>query len=88
MGFVTAANLGERLPPERARDVGLEPADFSLFLGHRIMNLGKLFPYVPASLNRVLMRFTQRVEILYSDVNEMIADLEGCHGDIGDGEGP
>jgi len=88
MGFVTPASLSERLPPGRAPGVRLDPADFSLFLGHRIMNLGKLFPYIPASLNRVLMRFTQRVEILYADVNEMIADLEGCHGDIGDGEGP
>ena len=62
--------------------------DFSLFFGHRIMNLAKLFPYIPDSLNRILMRFAHKVEILYTDIAELIADLERCLEDVEIGEEP
>ncbi len=65
----------------------VEPGDLSLFFGHRVMNLRKLFPYVPESLNRVLMRFAHRVEVLYRDVDEMVAELEDCVADLGIEEG-
>lgn len=88
MGFVTARNLEERLPPDRARAVDLEPGDFSLFFPNRIMNLGKLYPCIPESLNRVLMRFAHKVEVLYTDSAELVADLEACLEDLGVEEEP
>ena len=72
----------DALAEETLESAHLEREDFSLFFGHRIMNLRKLFPYVPESLNQVLMRFSRKVEVLYADVGEMIADLEACRADL------
>ena len=87
-GFFNAGNLADSLPRGAPSDLRLEPEDFSLFVGHRIMNLAKLFPYIPNSLNRILMRFAHKVEILYTDTAELIADLERCLEDVEIGEEP
>ncbi|MFW5951975.1 MAG: serine/threonine protein kinase [Gemmatimonadota bacterium] len=81
--FYTLRSRDACLPGGVAGTVCLEPEDFSLFFGHRVMNLRKLFPYVPESLNRVLMRFAHKVEVLYTSVDEMIAELEACRPDLG-----
>ena len=86
-GFYTTRNVATFLPPEVVENIRLQPEDFSLFFAHRIMNLGKLFPYVPHSLNRVLLRFAHEAEVLYTDTSELVADLEGCLGDLGAEEG-
>ncbi|MFO7892395.1 MAG: hypothetical protein R6U63_01565 [Longimicrobiales bacterium] len=86
-GFHTMKSLETCLPTDVPGTTCLEPADFSLFFGHRVMNLRKLFPYMPESLNRVLMRFAHRVEVLYRDVSEMVSELEACRRDLcGNGE--
>lgn len=36
----------------------LEEGDMSLMYSHRVMNLQKLFPYIPDELNAILMRFS------------------------------
>lgn len=36
----------------------LEDEDMSLMYSHRVMNLQKLFPYIPDALNDILMRFS------------------------------
>jgi tRNA A-37 threonylcarbamoyl transferase component Bud32 len=82
-GFFNLKDFDACLPAEVPGSVCLEPEDFSLFFAHRIMNLRKLFPYVPESLNRVLMRFSHKVEVLYGDIGEMVADLEECRSDLG-----
>ncbi|MFO8173645.1 MAG: hypothetical protein R6T96_05125 [Longimicrobiales bacterium] len=82
-GFFTVDNLSACLPRNVPGTVCLEPEDFSLFFGHRVMNLRKLFPYVPESLNRVLMRFSHKVEVLYGDSAEMLEELEACRRDLG-----
>jgi tRNA A-37 threonylcarbamoyl transferase component Bud32 len=82
-GFFNLTDMTACLPPNTAGDTCLEPEDFSLFFAHRVMNLKKLFPYIPESLNRVLMRFSHKVEVLYTDVGELIADLEECLPDLG-----
>lgn len=75
-GFYSVRTLYARLPGGLPDGAELEPGDFSLFLSHRIMNLRKLFPYVPESLNRVLMRFSGKVEVLYGSLGEMMEELE------------
>ncbi len=82
-GFYELKSLAACLPPGATGTVCLEPEDFSLFFAHRVMNLRKLYPYVPESLNRVLMRFSHKVEVLYRDIREMIDDMEQCREDLG-----
>lgn len=86
LGFYDLRNLASCLPDDVPGNVCVEPEDFSLFFRHRVMNLKKLFPYVPESLNRVLLRFSHKVEVLYADVGEMLAELEECRGDLGIGD--
>ncbi len=82
-GFYTLGELSACLPGNVPGTVCLEPEDFSLFFGHRVMNLKKLFPYVPESLNSVLMRFSHKVEVLYRDTKEMLEELEACGRELG-----
>ncbi len=62
---VTYGNLMERL----------EPGDFSILDKWRLMNLRKLYPFIPSALNDILLHFSRRAEIYYELVEEMIEDL-------------
>ncbi|MFC1707917.1 hypothetical protein ACFL59_14060, partial [Planctomycetota bacterium] len=42
--------------------VGLSADDASLFFPHRVMNLVRVFPYVPEKLNAILLRFSAGAE--------------------------
>ncbi len=39
------------------------------------MNLRKLFPYIPESLNLILMHFAQGAEVFYETTEEILEDL-------------
>lgn len=54
----------------------LSPDDASAFYRYRIMNLKKLFPYIPDKLNNVLLHFTISTERFYSSAEEVITDME------------
>ena len=56
----------------------LEPEDNSIIFTNRVMNLRKVFPYIPTDLNNVLMRFSLRSEVFYDSVDELVDDLRGC----------
>jgi len=60
----------------------LEKADMSLFFKHRIANLQKLFPYIPDSLNYVLLHFSQGATVFYDHTDELLEDLSACRRDI------
>jgi hypothetical protein len=49
--------------------------DASAFFTHRIINLKKLFPYIPTELNDVLMHFSFGTQDFYETVEEIHADL-------------
>jgi hypothetical protein len=49
--------------------------DFSLLYPNRVVNLKKLFPYIPDELNRVLLHFSSGAEIFYETVDEFLKDL-------------
>lgn len=59
----------------------LEPRDMSLMYSHRVMNLQKLFPYIPDDLNDILMRFSSssvpcsRTGKPYAGAKGMLSDL-------------
>lgn len=61
-----------------AKPPPLDSGDFSCVHKNEIMNLKKLFPYIPESLNRVLLHFSALAEVGYDTVDELVADLREC----------
>lgn len=51
------------------------PEDFSVLDGTQMMNLGKLYRYIPASLNNILLHFSGHTEVFYESVTEIASDL-------------
>ncbi len=54
--------------------------DLSLLSRNRVVNLKKLFPYIPDPLNNIFMRFSQATTIWYDSVNELVEDVESAIG--------
>ena len=52
-----------------------EPGDFSILFASRLANLRLLFPYIPESLNMVLMHFARNARIFYTRTDAFLADL-------------
>jgi len=52
----------------------LEPADASGFYEYRIMNLKKVYPYIPEKLNNILLHFILRPRSYYATVTEFLED--------------
>ncbi len=49
--------------------------DMSLMYQHRVSNLRKLYPYITAKLNEVLMRFSIRATDPHSSMDGLLEDL-------------
>lgn len=49
--------------------------DFSIMYKSRFMNLAKIFPYIPETLNNILLHFTWGAELFYEHIDEIIDDL-------------
>jgi len=52
----------------------LGPEDASAFYQYRVMNLRKLYPYIPARLSDILMPFTNQPPNFYTSVEQLIDD--------------
>jgi len=52
--------------------------DFSLIFKNRLVNLRRLFPYIPKELNNVLMHFAAGAEVYYESTEEFLDDLRPC----------
>jgi len=63
----TYGDLKERLAME----------DFSIIHKNRLLNLQKLYPYVPRMLNDIILHFAAGATIYYEFVDELIEDLNG-----------
>ncbi|MGL1861424.1 MAG: serine/threonine protein kinase [Pseudodesulfovibrio sp.] len=57
---------------------GVVPSDYSLIFKNRMLNLRRLFPYIPKNLNSVLMHFAAGSEVYYESVEEFLDDLRPC----------
>jgi hypothetical protein len=55
----------------------LGPDDFSILHPNRLVNLQKLYPYIPLMLNNILMHFSIGAPITYESVDELLEDLNG-----------
>jgi DNA-binding TFAR19-related protein (PDSD5 family) len=53
-----------------------------MLFASRLANLRMLFPYIPESLNRVLMHFAQSARVFYTNTDEFLSDLEQALGDM------
>ncbi len=68
------------------RDHNIDPAilsqfnsgDYSVVIGNRIVNLRKIYDYIPKSLNNILMHFSSSSSIFYESVDELMVDMNKC----------
>lgn len=72
--------------PQAAED--LQPDDFSPVIKNRLMNLKKIYPYLPASLNNVLLHFSSGAAVFYERVEELMAELTPAIAELPDPQIP
>ncbi len=53
----------------------LRSADAAAFYHYRIMNLGKVYKYIPEKLNNILMRFSAETKMFYESMGDLIEDF-------------
>ncbi len=53
----------------------LSDDDASVFFPYRVMNLGKIYPYLPRKLNEVLLRFSFGAGACYDRISQITDDL-------------
>jgi hypothetical protein len=53
----------------------LDEKDMNIVFRNRVVNLRKAHPYIPESLNRVLMHFSAGSETYYETIDELLEDL-------------
>ncbi len=78
-----AAGMGEYTFQRLSRDQkypekvirSLSTGDASAFFKHRIMNLKKIFPYIPAKLNNIFMNFSVNTTVFYNTVSQILDDI-------------
>lgn len=56
--------------------------DLSLSYKNRVANLKKVFPYIPESLNRILLHFSVGAELFYETTDQMLDDLAMARADL------
>ena len=64
-------------------DVAFTEEDASLVIPNRVANLRKVYPYIPESLNFVLLHFSAGATVFYESVDEMLDDLSPCLDELG-----
>ena len=53
----------------------LRKEDVNIVFKNRIANLKKVYPYIPESLNRVLMHFSKGANCFYENTEQLLDDL-------------
>ncbi len=56
----------------------LDPGDFSMLDKWRLVNLRKLYPFIPKMLNDILMHFSKSADVYYEMTGEIIEDVTRC----------
>ena len=74
-GFVTFREAIQAAPDLGGR---LSDDDASVFFPHRVMNLRKVDPHIPAKLNDVLLRFSAGAQVFYDRMSQLVDDLADC----------
>ena len=55
--------------------------DLNIVFNNRVANLKKIYPYIPESLNRILMHFSLGANWFYESTEQLIEDLEAFKND-------
>lgn len=74
--------VGDLHRDQRALFDTLWGEDLSISYRNRVANLKKIYPYIPDSLNRVLLHFSQGAEIYYENTSQMLDDLASARADL------
>ncbi len=74
-GFMTFRDA-IRIRPQLSGDLSQD--DASIFFPDRIMNLQKIFPYLPHKFNDVLLRFSFGARVGYDRISQITDDLADC----------
>ncbi|MEJ2024843.1 MAG: hypothetical protein P8Y00_07480, partial [Deltaproteobacteria bacterium] len=53
----------------------LNEMDLNIVFSNRVVNLKKIYPYIPESLNRVLMHFSKGANRFYEHTDQLLYDL-------------
>ncbi len=56
----------------------LDASDFSILDKWRLVNLRKVYPWMPVMLNDILLHFSRGAEVYYEFAEEIIEDLNRC----------
>jgi hypothetical protein len=48
--------------------------DLNIVFNHRVANLKKIYPYIPESLNRILMHFSKGANWFYENTVQLLDD--------------
>ena len=56
----------------------ISKSDVNIVFHNRIANLQKIYPYIPQSLNRVLMHFSSAANWFYEHTKQLLDDLKEC----------
>ncbi|MDH3327999.1 MAG: serine/threonine-protein kinase [Desulfobulbaceae bacterium] len=56
--------------------------DLNISYKNRVANLKKIYPYIPDSLNLVLLHFSQGAKIFYDSIDQMLDDLAKARADL------
>lgn len=78
-GDVTTHRLLQERPDVLDR---LNEDDVSIVFRNRVSNLGKVYPYIPEKLNRVLLHFSLGASVFYEDTRELLDDLGEAREDL------
>lgn len=54
----------------------LNKGDMNIIFNHRVANLKKIYPYIPESLNMILLHFSNAATVFYDNVNQFLSDIE------------
>ncbi|MGB5618334.1 MAG: hypothetical protein WBM78_15930, partial [Desulfobacterales bacterium] len=78
--LVFLAGKGDVLVPELKKNghpalQALTQEDVNIVFHNRVANLKKVYPYIPESLNRVLMHFSKGTNWFYEHTTQLLDDL-------------
>lgn len=71
-GDVIVRDLAARNPEVLDR---LSEEDLNLVFRNRVVNLRKVYPYIPEALNRVLLYFSRGTHVFYEHTSQLVSDL-------------
>jgi serine/threonine protein kinase len=85
--IIFLAGRGDILVPElyysqRELYDSLWGEDLNISYKNRVANLKKIYPYIPESLNRVLLHFSFGARIFYETTDQMLDDLAKARADL------